>query len=76
MTSKQDSLTPAQLAAQLPRTDLHRWRLKCKEGEQQWHYLETDEECKAWPQTVCDRYWLGLPTVSIHAKPIRTETHL
>ncbi|KAI9595151.1 terpenoid cyclases/protein prenyltransferase alpha-alpha toroid [Syncephalis fuscata] len=43
-------------------TDPNRWRLKCHEGRQNWHYLETDEECKSWPQTVYDRYWLGLPT--------------
>ncbi|KAI8381007.1 terpenoid cyclases/protein prenyltransferase alpha-alpha toroid [Radiomyces spectabilis] len=42
-------------------TDLTRWRLRVEEGAQTWHYLETDEECKQWPQTVWDKYHLGLP---------------
>ncbi|RCH94543.1 Lanosterol synthase (Oxidosqualene--lanosterol cyclase), partial [Rhizopus stolonifer] len=42
-------------------TDLANWRLKVVEGAQTWHYLETDEERKAWPQTVWDKYHLGLP---------------
>ncbi|CAO3645226.1 unnamed protein product [Mucor hiemalis] len=31
------------------------------EGAQTWHYLETEEERKAWPQTIWDKYSLGLP---------------
>lgn len=46
-----------------PFTDLNNWRLKVVEGAQTWHYLETDEERKAWPQTTYDRYSLGLPLV-------------
>ncbi|KAL7312217.1 Lanosterol synthase (Oxidosqualene--lanosterol cyclase), variant 2 [Mucor circinelloides] len=42
-------------------TDLENWRLKVDEGRQTWHYLTTDEERKAWPQTIWDRYSLGLP---------------
>lgn len=44
-------------------TDLENWRLKVEEGAQTWHYMETDEEKKAWPQTLWDRYHLGLPLV-------------
>lgn len=44
-------------------TDLSRWRLRVEEGAQTWHYLETDEECREWPQTFWDKYHLGLPTV-------------
>jgi len=44
-------------------TDLENWRLKVDEGRQTWHYLTTDEERKTWPQTIWDRYSLGLPIV-------------
>ena len=46
-----------------PATDLERWRLKDERGRQTWHYLQSDEEVKAWPQTVADRHHLGLPLV-------------
>ncbi len=45
------------------KTDYARWRLLGERGRQTWHYLETDEEVEKWPQTVADRYMLGLPTV-------------
>lgn len=45
-------------------TDIQRWRLLDEAGRQTWHYLETDEEVKAWPQCTADRYHLGLPLVS------------
>ena len=43
-----------------PMTDYTRWRLRCSpEGNHTWHYLATAAECAAWPQTDCDKYWLG-----------------
>lgn len=42
-------------------TDIQRWRLLDEAGRQTWHYLETDQEVKAWPQSTADRYHLGLP---------------
>jgi hypothetical protein len=45
------------------RTDYSRWRLLDEQGRQTWHYLTTDEEIQAWPQTVADKFHLGLPTV-------------
>nr|ALM02366.1 lanosterol synthase [Wolfiporia cocos]ALM02367.1 lanosterol synthase [Wolfiporia cocos]AVK93175.1 lanosterol synthase [Wolfiporia cocos] len=43
-------------------TDYSRWRLRSSEdGRHTWHYLKTDEECQAWPQTNLDKYWLGIP---------------
>ena len=45
------------------KTDHSRWRLLDEEGRQTWHYLKTDEEVKEWPQSVADKYFLGLPTV-------------
>ena len=46
-------------------TDINRWRLRDHRGEQTWHYLETEEQVKAWPQTAADRYLLGLPLVRL-----------
>lgn len=45
---------------------LSQWRLKDDRGCQTWHYLESDEELKAWPQTAADKHFLGLETVSPH----------
>lgn len=45
-------------------TDIQRWRLLDERGRQTWHYLETEEEVEAWPQSTADRYFLGLPLVS------------
>ena len=46
-----------------PKTDLRRWRLLDERGRQTWHYLRTDEEVKEWPQSIADKYFLGLPIV-------------
>ncbi|CAG8734254.1 14954_t:CDS:2, partial [Racocetra fulgida] len=40
-------------------TDLNRWRLKVEDGRQTWHYLDEDE-AKNWPQSVIEKYWIGL----------------
>lgn len=45
------------------RTDHSRWRLLDERGRQTWHYLESDEELNNWPQSVADKYHLGLATV-------------
>ena len=44
-------------------TDITRWRLLDEHGDQTWHYLEIDEEAKAWPQSSADKYHLGLALV-------------
>ncbi|PYH98377.1 lanosterol synthase [Aspergillus ellipticus CBS 707.79] len=44
------------------KTDYSRWRLRDDRGRQTWHYLESDEENGQWPQSVADKYFLGLPT--------------
>ena len=46
------------------KTDYSRWRLEDERGRHIWKYLESDEECKKWPQTVADKYHLGMETVS------------
>ncbi|KAL8949507.1 MAG: hypothetical protein Q9222_004384 [Ikaeria aurantiellina] len=44
------------------RTDPRRWRLLDERGRQTWHYLKSEEEVKSWPQSVADKYFLGLST--------------
>lgn len=45
-----------------PFTEYSRWRLRVSDdGRHTWHYLHTDDECRDWPQTDLDKYWLGLP---------------
>ena len=53
------------------RTDLTRWRLKDDRGRHTWHYLETEEDLKAWPMSTADEYYLGLDTV----KPLNMNLH-
>ncbi|CAJ0756571.1 17186_t:CDS:1, partial [Entrophospora sp. SA101] len=43
------------------KTDYSLWRLKVDHGRQTWHHLENKEEIENWPQTICDKYWLGIP---------------
>jgi len=49
------------------RTDYSRWRLLDESGRHTWHYLKTDKEIEEWPQSVADKYHLGLPTVGLLA---------
>ncbi|KGO43305.1 Terpenoid cyclases/protein prenyltransferase alpha-alpha toroid [Penicillium expansum] len=44
------------------KTDYSRWRLVDEEGRQTWRYLESDVENQEWPQTIADKYHLGIPT--------------
>jgi lanosterol synthase len=45
------------------RTDYTRWRMRDDESRHTWHYLEDDDATKEWPQTLADKYYLGLPLV-------------
>jgi lanosterol synthase len=47
----------------LKNLDRTRWRLKNDNGRHTWHYLEDDEAARNWPQTLADKYYLGLPLV-------------
>lgn len=47
------------------KTDYARWRLRDDRGCQTWHYLESDEAAKKWPQTTADKYFLGLSDVRL-----------
>ncbi len=46
-------------------TDLSRWRLRTSggsHGRHTWHYLPDDPKVLAdWPQSLEDKYWLGIP---------------
>ncbi|KAF8472029.1 terpenoid cyclases/protein prenyltransferase alpha-alpha toroid [Kalaharituber pfeilii] len=48
--------------ATVGKTDYARWRMKSDHGRQTWHYLQTEEEMKEWPQTIADKHYLGLDT--------------
>lgn len=52
-----------------PKTDLARWRLLDERGRQTWHFMTTDDEARAWPQSTADKYFLGLPTVCASPMP-------
>lgn len=56
-------------------TDIQRWRLLDEAGRQTWHYLETDEQVKAWPQSTADRYHLGLPLVNFTPTSRPLQSH-
>ncbi|KAI0115582.1 terpenoid cyclases/protein prenyltransferase alpha-alpha toroid [Nemania sp. FL0031] len=43
-------------------TDRTRWRLLDESGRLTWHYLEEDEAVKEWPQSIADKWYLGLDT--------------
>ncbi|RYP78013.1 hypothetical protein DL769_003285 [Monosporascus sp. CRB-8-3] len=44
------------------KTDRTRWRMLDEKGRHTWHYLEEDEAAKKWPQSIADKYYLGLDT--------------
>ncbi|KAK9555050.1 Lanosterol synthase erg7B [Aspergillus fumigatus] len=45
----------------LAKTDYSRWRMLDEDGKHTWHYLDDDEAARTWPQTLADKYYLGLP---------------
>ncbi|KAK4239113.1 terpenoid cyclases/protein prenyltransferase alpha-alpha toroid [Achaetomium macrosporum] len=57
----QDHATKRVRPAIEERTDYSRWRLRDDHGRHTWRYLEDDEELQSWPQTLADKYFLGLP---------------
>lgn len=49
------------------RTDLRGWRLKVSEdnhGQHKWVYLPEGQAREDWPQTMEDKYWLGVEMAS------------
>ncbi|KAJ4293414.1 Lanosterol synthase erg7A [Kalmusia sp. IMI 367209] len=55
-------------------TDRSRWRMKDDRGTQTWHYLESDEECKLWPQSTADKWYLGMDTDLPDLPPAKTPS--
>lgn len=47
------------------RTDYSRWRMLSDHGRQTWEYLEDSKAAEAWPQTIADKWHLGMATVGI-----------
>jgi lanosterol synthase len=45
------------------KTDYSRWRLTDVEARHTWMYLEDDEANEKQPQSIAEKYHLGLPTV-------------
>lgn len=45
------------------KTDYSKWRLLDESGRHTWRYLKNDDDVQRWPQSVADKYHLGLPTV-------------
>ena len=43
--------------------DPSRWRLLDERGRQTWHYMESDEQAKEWPQSLVDKHHLGMQLV-------------
>ena len=60
---KQQNRTTVETTTADPATDLRKWRLLDESGRQTWHYLATDQQVEEWPQTIADKYHLGLPLV-------------
>ena len=55
-----------------------RWRLLDERGRQTWHYLDSEQQAKEWPQSLVDRHHLGLELVGkIHftQTPINPMLH-
>ncbi|KAI0396768.1 terpene synthase [Xylariaceae sp. FL0594] len=44
------------------KTDRSRWRLRDERGRLTWHYLEDDQSVKEWPQSIADKWYLGMDT--------------
>ncbi|KAF7308670.1 Terpene cyclase/mutase family member [Mycena chlorophos] len=62
------SRLPIPNSAEKPFTEYSRWRLRVSDsGRHTWHYLQTQEECDAWPQNSVDKFWLGL---DVGAEPL------
>lgn len=54
--------TGVETSFEIDKTDYTLWRLKVEHGRQTWHYI-TPEEAKTWPQSIPDKFHLGMETV-------------
>ncbi|KAF2841380.1 lanosterol synthase [Patellaria atrata CBS 101060] len=53
-------------------TDYSRWRLLDDRGRQTWHYLKTEKQIKEWPQSIADKWHLGMDTGLPNLPPPKT----
>ena len=44
-------------------TDINCWRLLDERGRQTWHYLDSPEKIKQWPQSIVDKHHISLPLI-------------
>ncbi|KAL5341113.1 terpenoid cyclases/protein prenyltransferase alpha-alpha toroid [Aspergillus crustosus] len=58
----------------LENIDKSRWRLKNDHGRHTWHYLDDDDAAQNWPQSLADKYYLGLP-LNLPALPPAKAPH-
>jgi hypothetical protein len=66
-----DSLSKSQGAIStgvdtVERTDYSRWRLEVEHGRQTWTYIDPSK-VSTWPQSIPEKYHLGLETVHPHS---------
>ncbi|WFC99016.1 Sad1-interacting factor 3 [Malassezia yamatoensis] len=55
-------------------TDLKLWRLRVSDGGRHvWHYL-SEQEASTWPQSIEDKYWLGLDVKLPKLAPARNAS--
>jgi hypothetical protein len=60
--------TPLNIPVSQPFTDFSRWRLRdTDDGRHVWDFLRTEDELTARPSSNTDKYWLGLPLVSLYS---------
>lgn len=63
--TRQETADPSEKRPRLlEKTDVSRWRMRDEAGCHTWHYLEDDDKAREWPQTIADKYYLGLDLVS------------
>ncbi|KAK5071511.1 Lanosterol synthase erg7A [Lithohypha guttulata] len=56
-------------AANEQKMDYSKWRIKDENGRHTWHYLDSEEQIRQWPQDVSTKYFLGLPTEQPDLRP-------
>jgi hypothetical protein len=64
ISEKARSEVEAAYAIDNAKTDPTKWRMLNIDGKQTWEYLEDASKAAKWPQTMADKWYLGLPTVS------------
>jgi lanosterol synthase len=72
LESDKESSIMAKRTKLADRTDHTKWRLLDEKGRQTWHYLEDEHDLQEWPQSIADKYFMGLPTVISRPPAVRS----